>query len=296
MNCKRFYASLILFTIFSLFGGCKGKTESSRIVTVSILPQKYFVERIAGDYVNVNVMIPPGMNPESCDLNTEQLKRLYDSELCFTIGYLPFELTHLYPVLKNHGNIQVVNHSEGLSLLDGHCGHVHDADCGHAGIDPHIWLSPSNVRHIAAGIYETLANRYPERKEQFRENYESFVRDIDSVEQLAAQVFRNPVGRVFLIYHPALTYFARDYGLEQIAIEDEGKEPNPAHLKELIDEVRKKGVHLIFIQSQFDVQNAVSIAREIDGKIVPIDPLAENWTVEMQRIISVFNAEFSGTD
>ena len=91
-----------------------------------------------------------------------------------------------------------------------------------------------------------------------------------------------------MIYHPALTYFAADYGLEQISIEDEGKEPNPAHLKKLIDLARKKNIHIIFIQSQFDVDNAKSIAKEINGQIIPIDPLTEDWTGEMMKLIRVF--------
>lgn len=289
MNNKRFLVILVLFSIFSLLAGCKNKSGNSRTVTVSILPQKYFIERIAGDYVDVNVMIPPGMNPATCDLNTGQLKSLYDSELCFTIGHLPFELTHLYPVLQNHKNIRVIDHSEGLSLLSGSCSHTHSEGHEHGGIDPHIWLSPANARQMATTIYETLARHYPEQKERFKDNYEALMQNIDSVAHQAAQVFQNPGEKVFLIYHPALTYFARDYGLEQIAIEDEGKEPNPVHLKKLIDEAREKGIHLIFIQSQFDASNAESIAREIDGKIIPIDPLAENWMAEMEKIIGVFS-------
>ncbi len=288
MNNKRFLVILILFSICSLLAGCKNKSGNQRTVTVSILPQKYFIERIADDYVNVNVMIPPGMNPATCDLNTGQLKSLYDSDLCFTIGYLPFELTHLYPVLQNHKDIQVINHSEGLSLLSGSCSHAHSEAHEHGGIDPHIWLSPANARTMATTIYETLAQHYPEQKKRFKDNYEAFLQDIDSIAHQATQVFQNPGEKVFLIYHPALTYFARDYGLEQISIEEEGKEPNPAHLKALIDLARSKNIRMIFIQNQFDVNNAESIAREIGAKVIPIDPLAENWTEEMFRLIEVF--------
>lgn len=260
------------------------------MVTVSILPQKYFVERIAGDYLQVNVMVPPGMNPATCDLNTEQLKKLYDSDLCFTIGHLPFELSHLYPILESQPHIRVINHSEGLSLLSGSCSHAHEAGHHHGGTDPHIWLSPANACRMAATIRDALTQQYPEQAAAFAENYGHLAAEINRVAAQARETFeqRKAGERIFLIYHPALTYFAADYGLEQIAIEDEGKEPNPAHLKALIDLAKEKHIRLIFIQSQFDVTNAEAIADAIGGKVIPIDPLAENWTQEMERLIGIF--------
>ena len=126
MNNKHLYI-ILFFSILTLtLHSCRNKHTDTRTVSVSILPQKYFVEKIAGDYVDVNVMVPPGMSPATCDLSTEQLKKLYDSDICFTVGYLPFELTHLYPVLTNRPEIRLVNHSEGIELIDGSCGHLHD--------------------------------------------------------------------------------------------------------------------------------------------------------------------------
>lgn len=288
MNFKYFYIIFLFCCSSWSLHSCKEKTENHRMVTVSILPQKYLVERIAGDYLQVNVMVPPGMSPATCDLNTGQLKKLYDSDLCFTIGYLPFELTHLNPVLKNQKNIQVINHSEGLKLLRGSCSHSHQEGHEHGGVDPHIWLSPGNAREMATTIYRVLAERYPEQQLQFKKNQDSLLAEIDGIARQAEEVFKTTQQRVFLIYHPALTYFAADYDLEQVSIEDEGKEPNPAHLKKIIDLAREKNIHLIFIQNQFDVTNAESIAREINGQIIPIDPLAENWKEEMEKLIRIF--------
>lgn len=294
MKIKLFHILIFLCCGILSLQSCKEKTGNHRMVTVSILPQKYLVERIAGDYLQVNVMVPPGMSPATCDLNTGQLKKLYDSDLCFTIGYLPFELTHLYPVLENQKNIRVINHSEGLKLLRGSCSHAHSEGHQHGGVDPHIWLSPAIARKMATTIYQVLAERYPEQQQQFRKNQDSLLADIDAVARQAEEVFQNNRQRIFLIYHPALTYFAADYGLEQVSIEDEGKEPNPAHLKKIIDLAREKNIHLIFIQNQFDVTNAESIAREINGRIIPIDPLAENWKEEMERLIGVFRMNDEG--
>lgn len=287
---------LNIYVVFSCLllslGSCKNTSPTHRTVTVSILPQKYLTERIAGDYLDVNVMIPPGMNPATCDLNTEQLKKLYDSDLCFTIGYLPFELTHLYPVLESRKDIRVINHSKGLPLLSGSCSHHHHEGEEHEGVDPHIWLSLKNVKTMTDTIYQVLAERYPEQQETFKTNYKLLSQEIDSIARKANQVFENRQdNKTFLIYHPALTYFAADYGLEQISIEDEGKEPNPAHLKKTIDLAREKNIHMIFIQSQFDVNNAKAIAREIGARIIPIDPLSENWKEEMVKLIGIFEGE-----
>lgn len=287
LNFKYFYLIALLCCSNIALHSCKGKKESKRLVTVSVLPQKYFVEKIAGDYVQVNVMIPPGMSPATCDLNTGLLQKLYDSDVCFTIGHLPFEQTHLYPVLENKKGIRVVNHSENLELLRGCCNDFHHEGHQH-GVDPHIWLSVANARKMATTIYQVLAEQYPEQQEQFKKNQDSLLMEIDETARHAEEVFKDNRQRVFLIYHPALTYFAADYGLEQIAIEDEGKEPNPVHLKKIINLAREKNIHLIFIQNQFDTTNAESIAHEINGQVIKIDPLAENWKKEMDKLIGIF--------
>ena len=280
MITKYFRLFLFFFLIGNLLISCKNKSISTRLVSVSILPQKYLTEQIAGDYLTVNVMIPPGMNPATCDLSTEQLKKLYDSDLCFTIGYLPFEQIHLFPVLENRPDIQIVNHSANLQLIHGSCGHTHAAGDEHDGVDPHIWLSPAHARTMATTVYEVLSEKYPEQKLQFEQNYQALLQKIDSIADRAKQVLDHKKDKIFLIYHPALTYFAADYGMEQISIEDEGKEPNPAHLKKIIDLALEKNIHMIFIQSQFDVNNAESVAKQIGGQIIQIDPLTAPFVLE----------------
>jgi zinc transport system substrate-binding protein len=230
-------------------------------------------------------------------LNINQLQQLFNSELCFTIGHLPFEQTHLYPVLQHHPEIQVINHSKNIQLLHGSCGcsHTHHEGHGH-GVDPHIWLSPKVVRNMATQIYESLCTKYPDQKLTFQDNYNRLATAIDTLQQKAAAIFKQNSQHSFLIYHPALTYFAADYGLEQIAIEDEGKEPSPTHLKKVIDIAKEKKIRLIFIQKQFDLQNAQTIAREINGKIIQIDPLAEDWLAEIQKIVKIFQSESANTN
>lgn len=266
---------------------CKENKGNKQTVSVSILPQKYFVEKIAGDYLQINVMIPPGMSPETCDLSTEQLKKLYDSDICFTIGHLPFELAHLYPILNKRSDIRIINHSENIQLLSGSCKHQHHNGHEHIGVDPHIWSSPRYAIQMAQQIFEALTEQYPAQKEIFKKGYKQLCQEIESVKKNADKNLSPKRGSMFLIYHPALTYFADDYGLKQISIENEGKEPNPTHLKHLIDLAKENNIRIIFIQSQFDKNNALSIAKEIEGEVISIDPLAENWTQEVNRLIKI---------
>ena len=192
-------------------------------------------------------------------------------------------------VLENRPDIQIVNHSANLQLIHGSCGHTHAAGDEHDGVDPHIWLSPAHARTMATTVYEVLSEKYPEQKLQFEQNYQALLQKIDSIADRAKQVLDHKKDKIFLIYHPALTYFAADYGMEQISIEDEGKEPNPAHLKKIIDLALEKNIHMIFIQSQFDVNNAESVAKQIGGQIIQIDPLTENWAAEMNRLIDTLD-------
>lgn len=287
MRINQLYTIIGLFCVILSIQACKEKSGNKQTVSVSILPQKYLVEKIAGDYLQVNVMIPPGMSPETCDLSTEQLKKLYDSDICFTIGHLPFELTHLAPVVKQRKDIRIINHSEGIKLLSGSCGHQHHNGHEHSGVDPHIWSSPRYVAQMAQQIFKALSEQYPTQKEKFEEGYKTLSKEIETVKEKADSALNEKRGSMFLIYHPALTYLADDYGLQQVAIENEGKEPNPAHLKHIIDLAKEKNIRIIFIQSQFDKNNALSVAKEIGGEVIPIDPLAENWTEEINKLIKV---------
>ena len=295
----------LTYLLFALLASCGAPVEKSKTVSVSILPQRYFIERIAGDFVTVNVMIPPGSDPHSADMTPEQLKQLYKSSLYFAIGFLPFEETHIYPLLETLPDIEVINHSKGLDLLAGSCCHEtgdhhhhahgeadHHHDHHHA-TDPHIWMSPRHAKGMAREIADVLTRKFPQEKEHFQRNYEQLATEIDSLDQEARRIIEAKQEKSFLIYHPALAYFAADYGMEQIAIEHEGKEPHPAHLKEVIDLCREKGIRVIFIQHQFDMANAKTIAKEISGEVIPIDPLNPDWKGEMRALLQVIDTKMN---
>ena len=263
----------IIVVLIALLTACGENKDKERTISVSILPQRYFVERIAGDYVKVNVMIPPGANP--------------------AVGYLPFELSNLYPFLETQKNMLLVKQSVGMDLEQGACnhdhgdGHQHDHGSHDGNFDPHVWMSPRYAEMMARTILDVLAAKFPDQRETFEKNYRQFRVEIDSIDQAARRIIPKKENKTFLIYHPALTYFAKDYGMEQISIENEGKEPNPSHLKAVIDSCRTKGIKIVFIQNQFDVDNAKAIAKEIDGEVIAIDPLSPDWKAEMCSLLGI---------
>lgn len=276
----------IVFLVLMCLFACKERKGAKREVSVSILPQRYFVERVAGDYVHVNVMVPPGANPAVMNLTTEQLKALSKSSVYFAIGYLPFELANLYPVLEDRKDILLVKHTEGMELIKEGVGDKHEHGMG---VNPHVWMSPVYVRQMVSVIRDVLIKKFPEQREAFVKNHDRFVAEIDSLDRKARCIIGKKEHRIFLIYHPALTYFAREYGMEEISIEDEGKEPHPAHIRFLIDICRKKGIRIVFVQHQFDETNARAVASEIGGEIIEIDPLNENWKEEMISLLEIID-------
>ena len=175
--------------------------------------------------------------------------------------------------------------SKGVALMAGSCSHEEDNAHNHAheGVEPHIWNSVKNARIIANNIFQALSEIDNEQTPYYQHRLDSLLQVIDNTGKEMDTLMEN-ADRTFLIYHPALTYFARDYGLNQISIEADGKEPSPAHLKELIQLCREEQPKIIFVQKEFDTRNAEIIARELQVNVIPINPLSYHWNEEMINI------------
>jgi zinc transport system substrate-binding protein len=287
------YVLIILFGIAAVsLGSCRPGVDHSdkTIISVSIQPQKYFIERIAGDQVEVNVLIPPGASPATYEPSLAQLSRLDQSKLFMKIGYLGFELSWMDKIASVNPDMKIVDLSKGIELIfeeeedaDEHHGHAH------GGADPHIWMSVQNAKVIATNIYEELLLLFPGEEDALNQRFLTFNHELDSMHLSFSTRMKEAKERNFLIYHPALSYFARDYQLHQYPIEIEGKTPSPAHLKKLTDLGKEKAIKTIFIQSQFDKRNAEILAAEIDAKIIQFNPLDEEWTRQMLYIANQFN-------
>lgn len=297
---KVFFVSI--FTIF-LIGtslvlfGCTNnntpqtETESKINVIVSILPQVDFVERIGGDKVKVSEMIPPGFSPATYDPSPNQLRKLQDANIYFRIGHIGFEKAQMEKLEKLNAKMKVVDTSEGISLLslaDHHHedeGEKHEDDEDHeAGDDPHIWLSPKLVKIQAKNIYNALAEYNPESKDYFIQNYNQFIKELDELDQKLTNTFAPIKGQKILVFHPAFGYLADAYGFQQEAIEIEGKDPTPSQLQKIIDEARDENIKVIFVQVQFSTNSAKSVAQEIGGAVVQIDPLAKNYFTNLENM------------
>ena len=258
------------------------KADQKDVITVTILPQKYFVERIAGDLAEVNVLIPPGASPELYSLVPSQLKDVVRSKAWLRMGYVGFELSWADKIMAANPDLQTFILSEGIDLISSekeeHDDHMHEN-----GVDPHFWMSPREVSIIAENTLNALLRIYPENEKMFRENFEILKADIENVDTHITEVLVDVRNRSFLVFHPALTYFARQYGLEQIALENMGKEPSPKHVKEVVQFAIDKNIRFIFIQKEFDRENAQIIAEEIGGSVIQINPLNYDWIEQMKE-------------
>lgn len=268
--------------------GCGADRQSERkTITVSILPLKFLVENIVGEDFEIEVLVPPGASPETYEPTVSQMVAIENSECVFAVGLIDFERQLIDKVTAQGSGNKIVELSEGVRLLHGDCGHSHAGGAGH-GIDPHIWTAPRELGVMAANVYREIALLYPDST-KYETNFQRLAARIDSIDQVVNQIISASSTKVFVIYHPALTYFAADYGLEQISLEEEGKEPSASHLKEVIVKAKAAGVTKIFYQSQFSRSVVETVARDMGVSAVMIDPLREDVDrniVEMAKLIS----------
>jgi zinc transport system substrate-binding protein len=291
-------SATIFVVILALLAGCKPavqKNQDKPLVTVTILPYKYFVEQLAGDHFSVNVMVPPGANHHAYDPTPRQLQDLEASSTLFINGHLGFEQTWLPGIRTNHPDLNIIDLSGGANLITiedsegshDHAAHEDGEDThSHEGPDPHYWLSVREAKGISAIIAKALIQASPSIEPLIRENLQKMTRTLDSLDQVFSSELNGLMHKSFIIFHPALNYLARDYGLTQYSMEAGGKEPAASHFRELVDLSKTENINTVFIQKEYDKENAETLAREIGARIVVIDPMSGDWLNEMKRIVS----------
>ena len=278
---KKLIYILILLTGYAC-GNTTQKNEKP-ILTVTLEPLRYFTEAIAGNQFQVVSMVPKGSSPESYDPTPQQLVNLSRSQAYLRIGYIGFEQAWMKKLEENNPDMKVFDTSKGVDLIRGE-GHWHGDHFHEGGVEPHIWNSTQNAAVIADNIYTALCELDVTHQGDYKQRLDSLKQIIRQTDVNIRTLLEN-ADSTFLIYHPALSYFARDYGLKQISIEEGGKEPSPAQLKALIDTCRKENAHTIFVQQEFDQRNAQLIADELGVKVVSINPLSYDWSEEMLRVV-----------
>lgn len=268
-----------------------GRTAGPTRVFVSILPQKYFVKQIGKDRVDVRVMVQPGASPATYEPKSKQLVELSKTDIYFSIG-VPFEKVWLKKIAAANPRMKVVHTDHGIEKIPmaAHVHHDQEKHHNHGILDPHIWLSPPLVKMQAHTILSALQQVDPSHGTVYQTNYREFVSRIHELDGQLKTLFAEKQGLRFLVFHPAWGYFARAYGIEQVPIEIEGKEPKPAQLKELIEYARENRITVIFVQPQFSAKSADLIAKEIGGQVAFADPLAEEWMANLCEVANKFKA------
>jgi len=281
---RRIFCFLIV--VFVISCGQQRSDTGEKIITVSISPFKYFVEEIAHNDFKINVMVPSGADPHTYEPVPDQINQLRKSVAYISNGYLGFEMTWLGRFYETNRTMKRLSLGDKIDPIVS--GHHHEGE--HVeGADPHYWVSPKCAFIMASSVKEFLVSLNPLHKQEYETNYQVLVLKIQEVDNKARELFSGMQNKSFMIYHPNLAYVARDYGLEEIPVEFEGKEPPPSRMKDLIDRARKDNLKIIFVQREYDTKNAKAIAGEIGAEIKIIDPLSENWQKATMDIIEAIN-------
>lgn len=256
-------------------------------VVVTIPPQAEFVEEIGGDKVGVTVMVPPGASPHTYEPKASQLRKVGEAEMYAKVGSgVEFELTWTDKIIDTNKDMLVVDCSRGVTLIE--AGNQHEENYEHNGADPHIWLSPINVKIMVENIYKGLAQIDPDNGAYYQRNKLVYLEKLDKLDRVIAQTLSGKQNQKILVYHPAWAYFAKDYNLEQIPIEKEGKEPTPQGIANLIKQAKDNNITIIFASPEFSTKSAEVIANEIGGEVVLLSSLEKNYLENLRKVAAVF--------
>jgi zinc transport system substrate-binding protein len=286
--------SMAAFLIVLMVAGVTYGQDKLRVFT-GILPQKFFVEQIGKGAVDVDVMVQPGASPHTYEPRPQQMVAISRAKLYFAIG-VQFENVWLKRIASSNPSMKIIKTHEGIERVP-MMGHDHEEEGGHQGHshegsapDPHIWLSPPLVLIQARNILSALQEADPSNFDLYEANYRDLVSRVISIDSELRNIFKDKKGISFMVFHPAWGYFARAYGLSQIPVEIEGKEPKPSQLQRLIQDAKARNVKVIFTQPQFSTRSAEQVAREIGGQVITVDPLALDWVENMREVAEKFKA------
>lgn len=286
---KKTFLWLIYLMFIVTSCGSPSAKDDERVITVSIPPFAYFIEAVAGNDFKVNVMLPPGADHHIWEPLPAQINALAGSEAFIINGQLGFEQAWMGRFREINPDMKILDLSQNIDLIElsgaekeadnnGHEVHLH------GGPDPHYWMSPVSAYVIAEDVKNFLTQLNPASAQKYAAGLKALQNNIARVDSTLREELSGAPSTTFMIYHPALAYMARDYGLEQISFEDEGKSPSPARMKALIDIARDKGINIIFIQAEYDIRNAESLAGETGAGLVVINPMNRDWPAAVLEV------------
>lgn len=269
------YILLFIAAFTLLFAACTpSKKEGKRTITVTIEPLRYFTEQIAGDKFNVVTMVPTGNNPETYEPTAQQMMNLANSDMYIKVGSIGFERTWMKKLEANAPHTILIDSSEGITPQESCEGTT----------DPHTWMSCQNAVIIARNIYKALAQIDKSDSMTYKANLEILINKIRTTDAQVRANLTKEKATAFMIYHPILTYFSKEYGLHQISVEDHGREPSAAQLKNIIEEAKLEKAKIMFVQKEFANRNTGIVANSVGAEVVEINPLSYDWNEEMVKI------------
>lgn len=256
-------------------------------LTVTILPQKYFVQKIVKDKFSINLMVPPGSSPHNFEPKPSSMKSLFNSKAYFMIGE-PSEKAWIEKFKKNAKNTIFVDTTIGVEKIamlahshhdedENHDENKNEQEDEHLSLDPHIWLDPISVKIQAKNIYEAMLKIDEKNSDFYKTNYDEFVNELENLDKEIKSILTPYKNRAFMVFHPSWSYFAHRYEMEQIPIELEGKEPKPNELVELIKDAKKHDIRIVFVSPQFSQAMAKTISQNINANVISINPLSDDW-------------------
>lgn len=299
MNTKILY--ILVAVIAVVMSGCGDKSKSivgKPTITVSLEPQKYFLDKIVGDKIQVECLLKNGANPENYEPAMSDLMTLQRSVAYLKMGNVGFEQVLVDKLAQNDESLLVYDSSHGIDFIMGthdccehqHHNHEHGDESveGHnhaLSADPHTWTSVINAKIIARNMLDVVLDVDSANTDYYNANYNSLIASLDSLDNYASAKLAPHKGEAFLVWHPSLSYFARDYGLEQISVGQIGKELSAQQLQTQIDNARNHNAHVFFFQKEFDSQQASVLNKQIGAKMININPLSYEWETEIRRVI-----------
>ena len=295
---RKIFIMIFFIMIVSLLGACQNKESSDPNklqIAVSIVPQETFVKAVAGELVDVVTMVPPGASPENYQPTPQQMTELSKARVYFSIG-VPSEVANIIPNLRDlNKDITIVELAHIVDQVyparyfeDEHEEAVEEKDHVHEGRDPHMWMSPKRVILMIEAIGDTLSQMDPENQEIYEKNASDYIQKLKDVDKEIQATMDQLEHKAFIIMHPSMGYFADDYGLEMIALEEDGKEKTASHLKTVIDYAKRQNIKVVFYQAEFDNQQAKTLASEIGGEALELQPLAPNYIENLIKMNEVF--------
>lgn len=275
---------LIALLLLSCAPEQESKSSLKPLIFVSIPPQAGLLRELAGDKVEIRTLVGEGQSPHSYEPTARQLTTLSEADLLFTIG-VPFEKTLLKKIRPLNPDLPIIGTDEQITKRAmPHAHHGEHCTHDHGEKDPHVWLSTENALVITATMFEALEELDPENQPFYSERYEALLTEMEDLHKATEAKLAPFKGNRFYVFHPSFGYFADQYGLEQVPIELDGKSPSPRQLADLIEQAQIDGVKVIFVQKQFPADSARAVADAIGGKVVQLDPLAEDVVANLQQI------------